>query len=164
MRDRPAVFRVDIPGMRLPPALPVVAALAAALLAGCAPGADKELQALLDDVVPVDHQLIGCEWQKNWGSGPDAYYGCTYVVQGRGAQVTGILATALDARRFAVACASGPAGWELLAARERTIVYAAVHTTSADNSIPRGQVGVELAATKGGERPAMGAGGRCPAF
>jgi hypothetical protein len=147
---------------RLPLGLPILAATIVALV-GCAPGADGELKGLIDEVVPARHEMVECEWGRNWGGGgPDKYYGCVYLVAGKSAPVSQVLFTRLETRGFVVECIGGMGRLQLNAERGETVLHAVIHRAQVDASIPPGHVAVELAATKGAEHETVVPGFQCP--
>ncbi len=85
----------------------VAAGAAAAVFAGCAPGANEELRALVDDVAPAEGEIVECTWGTNWGSESGSHYGCFYVVRGTLRPVAKAVLTRVAARGFTVTCRVG---------------------------------------------------------
>ncbi len=143
--------------MRFAAALPFLAAVV--LLTGCAPGANGELRALVDDVAPAERDTLACEWESNWGSGNDtkAYYRCSWFVPGKLPRVSrGILAR-LTAHGFKVACRSDAHTVEFIANRGTTTIDIDVladgfvnarAVAPSDVDIPAGSLYVDILARK----------------
>jgi hypothetical protein len=137
----------------------VFAAVPAALLlfAGCAPGRDDDLKQLVDDVAPAGAQLLGCGWEKRWGSDAGSFYDCYYVIPGRPRDIGRLVLARIAGHGFVVSCRTTRGVVELLGARDGGMFYAGVvaRTAAAGGAagvsradIPQGYVLVELAATK----------------
>jgi hypothetical protein len=130
--------------------------LAAALLAGCSPGANGELRGLVDELVPAKRSMLECEWgSSSYVSDPKAYYGCFYLVPGKLEPVSRGLASRLAARGFAVSCSSGVQSFRLTGLRGQNTVYVDVladgfeygsKVSPSDVDIPAGQVFLDISA------------------
>jgi hypothetical protein len=143
--------------MRFAAALPFLAAVV--LLAGCAPGANGELRALVDNVAPAERDTVQCQWESNWGSGNSAkaYYRCGWFVPGKLGRVSrGILAR-LSAHGFEVTCKSDSRTVEFSALKGTTTIaidvlaHGFVNARSVDRSgldIPAGSLYVDIVAVK----------------
>jgi hypothetical protein len=146
-------------------AVPAVVAVAA--LAGCAPGANDELKALVEEVVPANRETAECDW--SFGTGPDRY-GCIYFVHGSFAQAKRAVLARLEARQFVSTCRVVGNRFKITAARDDALVLADVvrgtlvlprNVNDSDEGyeIRAGEVAVDIRADEGGRRAARGA--RC---
>ena len=130
---------------------------AAALLVGCAPGADGELRGLVEDVAPAERSMLECNWGKNWGDESGAYYGCIYSVPGKLTGVGQGVLTRLAGRGFTVTCRADRHTIELIGARGGTTFYADIladgfvhgrNVEAADVDVPPNHVIVDVSAFK----------------
>lgn len=126
-----------------------------AFVAACAPGANEELRALVDDVAPAERSMLECNWGTNRGSESGSYYGCFYFVPGRLKQVGQAVLDRVAAYGFTVTCRVDSHSIELTGSRDGTMFYADILATgfvhshnvdAADVDIPKGHVLVEIAA------------------
>ena len=142
--------------MRFAAALSFFAVLS---IVGCAPGADGELRALVEDVAPAKRELVECEWGSNWGAGAKKYYGCSWLVPGKVGRASRGVISGLAAHGFTVLCDGGGKNVELLAVQGKTRIYVNVLARSLvrDIDIPPGTVLVEIAADdQGASQPLNG--------
>jgi len=126
----------------------LAAAVAVALLlVACAPGANGELRTLVEEVAPVDGEMLECNWGTNWGGESGSYYGCSYVARGTTAKVAQTLILEAAERGFTVTCRAGAREVELIGARDATMLYADVLARRlSDLDLPQGHVLVEVVA------------------
>lgn len=126
-----------------------------ALLAGCAPGANDELQGLVDEVAPVEGEMIECNWGTTWGDDSGSYYDCFYLVPGSLKDVGRAVLDRLAERGFIVTCRMDSHTIELIGARDETMFYADIlargfvhgrNIEESDVDVPRGHVLIEVAA------------------
>ena len=123
------------------------AALVAPLLAACAPGANGELRSLVEEVAPIDGEMVECNWGTNWGDDSGSYYGCFYAARGTAAEVAQILIAEAAERGFIVTCRVQAREVELIGARDDTMLYAHVMARRlSDADLPQGHVLVEVVA------------------
>jgi hypothetical protein len=128
-----------------------------AFVAACAPGANEELQGLVDGVAPAENDIVECNWGTSWGSESGSYYGCFYFVPGRLKRVGQAVLEQMAAHGFTVTCRVDAHAIELTGSRDGTMFYADIlangfihgrNVDAADVEIPRGQVFVDIAAVE----------------
>ena len=129
------------------------------MLAGCAPGRDDGLRALVDEIAPAQKEMVSCEWESTWGGSAEvkSYYGCAWLVSGTIRRIGRPLVSRAVAAGFTVYCRGEDRRFEVIAARGKKGLAMQIvapdpsqsRTISAGNDdIPRGQVLVRIAAAK----------------
>jgi hypothetical protein len=133
------------------------AVVAVSLLSGCAPFADDDLRALVEEVAPAGSSL-DCEWGKSTFEGePDAWYGCWDYRRGSLRKVGNAAEQGLTASGFAVVRRQAPHMIQLTATRGADVVcidlleagfYRGRNTASWEVSNPPGELFIDIWSTK----------------
>jgi hypothetical protein len=160
--------RADTPAMRLAAAIVFLGAVA--ILGGCAPGANDELLAPIEDVALPDSPL-GCEWgSSSFEHEPKSWVGCWEEVPGKLAPVSRRLRSRLEAQGFDVSSRRSTRSVELTGVRGDVMLCVDVHaagfvrgrnTAPSDVEISPGEVFVDIWAAEARESPSPAGDARC---
>jgi hypothetical protein len=156
--------------MRVFAAIFASVALGASL--GCAPGADDELRALVDQAELPETKYYGCEWgSSSYANEPKSWYGCWDYVAGDLTQVASTVRSRLAAKGFNVLSKRAPRTLQLTAFRGGDILCVDVlaagfvagrNTSPPEVDISPGEVFVDVWASERRESAGLGFVDQCP--
>lgn len=154
-----------------------VACSALGFLAGCAPGSNGELRALIEEASFPESSSLDCEWgSSDFDHEPRSWYGCWDYVPGNLQRVSRTLRSRLAAQGFTVSSRAAVRSVQLTGVRGADTLCVDVlargfargrNTSPSEVDISPGEIFVDIWTTEPRESPGAAAGPACsglPAF